>query len=76
MKNKTCHKRWEHDAPGAAESIVLLKLVDVLERRGRHTEEGSTTIAVDNRKTYNKAVNEIRKTNDYAQNAGAEKAQT
>ena len=40
-----------------------------------HVEEGRITIGVDNRKMHNKVVNEIRKTNDYAQSAGAEIAQ-
>ena len=29
VKNKACHKRWEHNAPGVAEAIVLLELVEV-----------------------------------------------
>ena len=69
------HKRWEHNAPGVAEVIVLLELVEVSERRGRHIEEVKITIGVDNRKSHDKVVNAIRKTSEHAQNAGAEIAQ-
>ena len=75
VKNKTCHKRWEHNLPGVAEEMVLLELVEVLERRGKHTEEGKITISVDNRKTCNKVVTVIRKTSEHVQNANAEIAQ-
>ena len=53
---------------------MLLELVEMLERRGRRMEEGSTAIGVDNKNTHNKEVNETRK-NYYAQNAGVEIAQ-
>ena len=72
VKSNTWHKRWEHNAPVSSETIVLLELFEVLERRGRYAEEGSMTIGVDNRKAWNKAVNEMRKTNYHAQNTGAE----
>ena len=56
---------------GSRWSDCAYEFVDVLERRGRHIEEGIINIGVDNRKTNDKLVNEIRKTNDYAQNEGA-----
>ena len=65
----------ENNTPEAAEAIVLLELVEVLERRGRHVEEGKITIGIENRKECDKLVNIIRKTSDHAQNAGAEIAQ-
>ena len=47
----------------------------MLERKRRHIEEGRITIGIHDRKTYNKVENEIRKTNELAQNSGAEIAQ-
>ena len=66
-------KRWKHNALRSDEAIVLLELFEVLERRGRHTEEGSMAIGVDNKNTCNKVASEIKK--DHAQNAGVEIAQ-
>ena len=40
VMNKMHHKRWGNNAPETSEIIMLLELVDVLERRGSHIEEG------------------------------------
>ena len=42
-----------------AEAIVLLELVEVLERKGRNIESSSIIIAVNNREIYRKIVEKI-----------------
>ena len=40
VMNRIYHKKWDNNTPKTAEVILLLELVEVLERRGSHTEEG------------------------------------
>jgi len=66
------HKRWRENTAGAAEVLVMLELITVLERRGRHINQGSITIGFDNKKHQRNIVNEIHKSNVYAMEAGSE----
>ena len=66
------HKEWNDSTAGIAETITLLELLSVIERRGRHIENGSVDIAFDNKRHYRQITNDIRKSNMYAQEAGGE----
>ena len=51
--------------------VVLLELIIVLERRGRHINHSKITIGFDNRKHYQNIVNELHKSNNYVIEAGS-----
>ena len=72
ISNELYHKRWGDNTPGVAEFLVLLELITVIERRGRHISNGKITIGFDNKKHHRNIVNEVNKSNVYALEAGAE----
>ena len=72
IKNEIYHKRWRENTSGSAEVLVMLELMTVLERRGRHINHGSITIGFDNKKHHRHLVQEIYKSNIYAMEAGGE----
>ena len=54
------------------EAIILLELLEVLKRKGRHIFHGLVVIGVDNRRVYRKIIENIKKASIFAQDAGAE----
>ena len=72
LSNQLYHKHQINNMAGIAEVIMLLELITVIERKGRGIEEGKIVIGIDNKKAYRKIVNEIKKSNKYTQEAGAE----
>ena len=72
ISNEMYHKRWRENTSGSAEVLVMLELITVLERRGRHINQGSIAIGFDNKKHHCNIVKEIYKINVYAMEAGAE----
>ena len=66
------HKRWEHNSLGSAEVIVLLELLTVLKKRGRNMNDSKIVIGIDYRRAHRKTLESIRKSNEYAQESGAE----
>jgi len=75
LQNHLYHKEWENNTIVGAEAITLLELIEVIERKGRGISHGKITIGVDNRKVYQRIVEEIAKPNVYAKDSGAEIAQ-
>ena len=53
-ENVLYHKKWEKNTPGMAEVIILLELITVLEKKGRHMQSGGIKIGFDNKKGYKK----------------------
>ena len=51
---------------------MLLELLEVIEAKGRQIDEGKICIGFDCRKAYKKIMSHLRRTNDYAQESGAE----
>ena len=72
LGNKLYHKDWRENTSGAAEVIVLLELMTVIQKKGRNINSGKITIGVDYKRAYKKIIEEIMKPNEYAQEAGAE----
>ena len=72
IKNKMCHKEWGDNTSGVAELIVLLKLFTIVERRGRHIENGKLEIGFYNRRHHRNILEELRKSNAHKLEAGAE----
>ena len=72
IEKTLCHKEWGHNSAGTAEVLVLLELIEVLEAKGRQITEGEISIGFDCRKVCKKIVQDIRRTNDHAQESGAE----
>jgi hypothetical protein len=66
------HKQWEDNSSGIAEVMVLLELLEVIEQKGRHIEEGRIVIGFDNRQAYRKIMSPIKRINVYAQESGSE----
>ena len=66
------HKRWIENNSDVAEVLVLLELLEVIEAKGRHINEGEINIGFDLRKAHKKIINNIMKSNEYAQESGAE----
>jgi len=54
-----------------AEAIILLELLEVIERKGRYIDSGQITIYFDNQYVYKKIIVDIRKSNYIAQEVGA-----
>ena len=63
-ENILYHKYWKDNVPGSAEVIVLLELISVLERKGRHIEQGEIRIGFDHKKGYKKIIKSILKSNE------------
>ena len=74
-KNSMHHKQWQNNTSAGAEAVVLLELMEILERKGRHISQGKTQIGFDNRIVHKKIVENIAKASIFAQDAGAEIAQ-
>ena len=55
-----------------AEVIVLLESVTVLDQRGRYIENNKIRIRLNNKIYYHKIADKIKKSNEYAQEAGVE----
>jgi len=66
------HKEWDDNTIAIAETITLLELLTVIERRGRHIENGSIEIGFDHKRQYRQITGKIMKSNIYAQEGGAE----
>lgn len=71
-ENITCHKQKEYNSSGIAEVIVLLELHAVIESKGRNIKFGEIDIGFDYRNWCEKIVNQIKKRNMHAQEAGAD----
>jgi len=74
LSGELFHKEWNENTAGVAEVITLLELITVLERRGRHINEGCIEIGFDNKKQYHRLMSKMSKSNMWAQEAGAEVA--
>ena len=72
VSNKLYHKNWIHNTSGSAEVMVLLELITLLEKKGRNIREGKIVIGIDYKRAYRKIEKDIRKSNEYAQESGAE----
>ena len=72
LRNQLYHKEQNDNTLGFAEVIVLLELITVLEQRGRQIRNSKVKIGFDNRKHHCKIVYSLKKSNVYAQEAGAE----
>ena len=57
------HKQWEENTLGAAEAIVLLELLIVLERKGQQMQSSRINIRIDWKKECDKMTNKILKSN-------------
>lgn len=66
------HKNWEDNSSSCAEILVLLESITVLEKKGRHINQGGIKIGFDYKKGQRKIVNKIFKCNEYAKEAGGE----
>jgi hypothetical protein len=71
-ENIIYHKQWEDNSPGIAEVIVLLELLEMIDRKGKGITEGQIQIGFDNKQAYRKIMAPIKKTNVYAQESGSE----
>ena len=54
------HKKWIDNNSGVAEVIVLLQLLEVIEAKGRHINEGEINIGFDLKKAHKKIINNIK----------------
>ena len=75
ISREVYHKNRNKNTIGGAKVIVLLELLQVLERKGCHINQGIVKISFDNRVNHRKLVEDIIKVSIYIQDAGAEKAQ-
>ena len=66
------HKNWEDNTSGCADVIALLELITMLEKNGKHINQGEIRIGFDCKKAYKKIVKSILKCNVCAQEAGGE----
>ena len=66
------HKEWKCNTIVGAEAIVLLQMLEVIERKGRHITSGKIRIGFDNREAHEKIVNKIVKASVFSQDSGAE----
>ena len=72
LSNRLHHKDWRENTSGAAEVIVLLELITILERKGRNVNSGKIVIGVDYKRAHKKILSDIRKSNEHAKESGAE----
>ena len=63
LENVLYYKDWSNNTTISAKVIVLLKLVEVIERKGQNIESRAIVITVDNRKAYRDLLYEIIKSN-------------
>jgi len=52
IKNKMCSKQWSKNANKGAEAIVLLDLIQIINKKSRHIDSGSIKICTDNQKKH------------------------
>ena len=69
------HKNWIGNTIIEVETIILLELIEVIERKGRHITRGKLLIGFDNHIAYRDIVKKVLKPNSHAKDAGAEIAQ-
>jgi len=74
LKNTLYHKCWNDNTCKGVEAIVLLELIEVIERKGWHISSRKITVGVDNRKVYQTIMEDVSKANEYVQDRGAELA--
>ena len=72
ISKEVCHKNWNTNTFRDTEAIVLLELLEVLERKGQYINYRMVKISFDNRINYKKLVNETMKVSIYVQDTGAE----
>ena len=72
IEKKLCHKKWENNTSGIAETIVLLELITTIANKSEHANSGKILIGHDNKKSHNKIVNKIVKLSLHAQEGSAE----
>ena len=72
FKNETYHQQWKDNTSSVAEVIILLKLITVLEKKGKHINQGKIKTGLNKRKSYIKIVQEICKLNTCAWEVGEE----
>ena len=72
VKNTLFHKNWDDNTYKGAEAIILLELIEVIEKKGRHILSGKMTIGLDNRKVYQAIVKGIVKASLFSQDGEAE----
>ena len=70
--NEIYHEKWDDNTSGVAKVIVLLESVTVLDQRGRYIENNKIRIRLNNKIYYHKIADKIKKSNEYAQEAGVE----
>ena len=63
------------NATAGVEAIILLKLLVVIEKKGRNIEEGQIIVGLDDRKTHREIVEETQKTSKTIKDAEAEIAE-
>ena len=66
------HKNLIGNTIIGAETITLLELIEVIERKGRHITRGKLLIGFDNRIAYRDIVKKVLKPNSYTKDVGAE----
>lgn len=71
-ENVLYHKGWTDNTSGIAEVLALLELLEAIEVKGRHTNEGEINIGFDLRKAHKKIIKNIKKSNEYVEESGAE----
>ena len=72
ISNELYHKEWEHNTSESAEVIVLLELITLLEKKGKGISRGKIVIGVDYKRAHRKIMKDIKKSNEYVQEARAE----
>ena len=72
LLSNTFFKEWKHNTAIGAETIVLLDLLEVMERKGRHTTSAKIKIGFDNRIACRKIVSKIAKASMLSQDSIAE----
>jgi len=60
------------NTPKSAEAITLLKLAEIIERKGRMIDFGIIEISIDNRDVDRKIISNIKKSNHLVQDRGVE----
>ena len=71
MEKELYHKKWNQNTVVGAKVIILLKLLEILERKGQNISHSLVVIGVNNRKIYRRITQEIKKAGVFAQDAGA-----
>ena len=72
VEKKLHNKKWENNASDIAEVIVLLELIAAIANKAKHISNRKIIIGIDHKKSYDKIVNNMKKTSDYVQEVDAE----